>query len=105
MRKWKIRRDDQVVIISGKAKGEVGKVLKVFREKNLVLVEGINLSSKHTKPSSESAGGIIKKETPIHVSNISIFDSKTSKGTRIGFKLTEKKLKVRYYKKSGEILG
>jgi len=93
-----------VIVISGEYKGQQGKVLEVIPAKSRAIVEGVNMVSKHTKPNSESPqGGIIKKEAPIHISNLLLVDPSSGKATRIGRKLDEKTNKlVRYAKKSGE---
>jgi large subunit ribosomal protein L24 len=104
MTKLKIKSGDLVKIIAGDHKGLEGKVLRVFRDKNKVIVEGRNLVSVHTKPSAKNPqGGIIKKEAPIHVSNIALVDSKTKSATKVGFKIEGDK-KVRFSKKSNQVL-
>lgn len=104
MIKLKIKSGDTVLVIAGEHKGEQGVVLKVDREKNRAIVEGINLVSKHTKPSAKNPqGGIVKKEAPIHISNLSLIDPKTKKATRVGFEERNGK-KVRFSKKSKEVL-
>lgn len=104
MIKLKIKSGDTVLVIAGEHKGEQGVVLKVDREKNRAIVEGINLVSKHTKPSAKNPqGGIIKKEAPIHISNLSLIDPKTKKATRVGYEERNGK-KVRVSKKSKEVL-
>jgi large subunit ribosomal protein L24 len=101
--KFHIKKGDTVVINAGDNKGKQGRVLEVIRDKNKAIVEGVNMVSKSTKPNAKSPqGGIVKKEAPIHISNIALVDSSTGKATRIGRRLnTEGKL-VRYAKKSGE---
>jgi large subunit ribosomal protein L24 len=107
----KIRKNDSVVVIAGNSKGKTGKVLKVFPVKNRVIVEGINLRKRHTKPSQKSPqGGITEKEAPINVSNVMILDPKTNEKTRIGAKLiidekTGKKRSARISRTSGEMLA
>jgi large subunit ribosomal protein L24 len=103
--KLHIRKGDTVMIIAGDSKGQQGKVLKVNTDTNKAIVEGINMVSKHTKPNAKSPqGGIIKKEAPVHISNLMVIDS-TGKPTRTGRKLdTKKNLLVRYSKKSGEVI-
>lgn len=93
------------MIISGDSKGQQGKVLKVQIEKSRAIVEGVNMVSKHTKPNAKSPqGGILKKEAPVHISNLMVIDS-TGKPTRTGRKIDPKKNKlVRYSKKSGEVI-
>ena len=91
------------MVITGESKGQKGRVLEVNREKERVLVEGINMVSKHTKPNAKSPqGGIIKKEAPVHISNLMVIDPASGKPTRVGKKLNEKDKLVRYSKKSGE---
>jgi len=101
----KIRRDDEIVVITGKDKGKSGKVVKVLTDKNRVIVEGVNLVKKHQKPNPQLGvpGGIIEKEAPIHVSNIAILNPETGKGDRVGFRFEEDK-KVRFFKSNGETI-
>jgi len=106
----RIKKNDNIIVISGNDKNKTGKVLKVFPKVSRVIVEGINIRKRHTKPSQKSQqGGIIEKEAPIHVSNVMIVDPKTSKPTRIGSKViidekTGKKKIARVSKTSGEML-
>lgn len=100
----KIKKNDDVIILTGKYKGKKGKVLKAMPKENKVIVAGINLVKRHQKPSQENAGGIITKEMPIDVSNVSLMDPKDGKPTRVGYKIKDGK-KVRFAKKSGEIIG
>ena len=103
MSKLRIKKGDNVIVIAGNDKGKTGKVLSVAPAENRAIVEGVNLVSKHTKPNSKAPqGGIIKKEAPIHVSNLSLIDPKSGSATRVGYKFTEDGKKVRYAKKSGE---
>lgn len=98
----KIRKGDTVYVRSGEDRGRTGRVLRVIRDKQRAVVEGINIVSKSTKPSAKHPqGGIIKMEAPIHISNLSLIDPKTGKPTRVGIK-RENGVKVRYSKKSGE---
>jgi len=91
------------MVITGESKGQKGRILEVDREKSRALVEGINLVSKHTKPNTKAPqGGIIKKEAPIHVTNLMLIDPTSGKPTRVGKKLNDKDKLVRYSKKSGE---
>ncbi len=98
----KIKRDDEVIILAGKDKGKRGKVRKVL-DNNTVIVSGINMVKKHTRPNPQ-AGGIVEKEAPIQVSNVAIFNPSTGKADRVGFKV-EGDNKVRIYKSSGEAIG
>jgi len=103
MGKLHIKKGDIVIVNAGINKGQEGKVLEVFPEKKRAIVEGVNMVSKHTKPNAESPqGGIIKKEAPIHISNLNVKDPSTGKATRIGRKLNDNGKLVRYSKKSGE---
>ena len=101
MKKLHIKKGDTVYVNSGEDKGKTGKVLKVLVEKNRAIVEGVNMVSKSTKPSAKNPhGGIVKQEASIHVSNLSLIDPKSGKPTRIGRKINESGVKVRYAKKS-----
>ena len=101
----KIRRDDEIIVLAGKDKGKQGKVLKVIPAANRLIVEGVNLIKKHTKPNPQlgEAGGIVEKEASIHVSNVAIFNSKTGKADRVGFRLEGEK-KVRFFKSDGKLV-
>lgn len=102
-KKLHVKKGDTVMVITGESKGQKGRVLEVNREKNRALVEGVNLVSKHTKPNAKSPqGGIVKKEAPVHISNLMLVDPTTGKPTRIGRRLNDKEKLVRYSKKSGE---
>ena len=102
MKKFHIKKGDTVYVNTGNDKGKTGKVLEVLRDKDRVIVEGVNMVSKHTKPSAQHPqGGIVKQEAAIHISNVQLVDPETSKPTRVGYKEVEGK-KVRYAKKSGQ---
>ena len=104
MTKLKIKSGDLVRVIAGDHKGTEGKVLKVDREKNKAIVEGANMVSKHTKPSAKNPqGGIVKKEAPIHISNLSLIDPKSKEATKTGVRVEGDK-KVRFSKKSNQVL-
>ncbi|WP_222984890.1 50S ribosomal protein L24 [Flagellimonas meishanensis] len=104
MIKLKIKVGDTVTVIAGDHKGSEGKVLRVDREKNKAIVEGVNMVSKHEKPSAKNPqGGIIKKEAPMHISNLSLIDPKSGEATRVGFEMRDGK-KVRFSKKSNEVI-
>ncbi|MBA2628520.1 MAG: 50S ribosomal protein L24 [Rickettsiaceae bacterium] len=105
MSKLKIKKGDKVKVITGKSKGKVGDVLKVFPSEKKLIVSGVNLAKKHTKPTQTSEGGIVQKELPIHVSNVSHIDPKTNEITKVGYKILEDGKKVRFAKKSGEIIS
>jgi ribosomal protein L24 len=104
MMKLKIKTGDTVKVIAGDEKGKEGKVLRVDREKNRAIVEGLNLVKKHTKPNAQNPqGGIVEKEASIHISNLSLIDPKTKKATRVGFEVKDGK-KVRISKKSNVVI-
>ena len=104
MIKIKIKSGDVVRVIAGDHKGAEGKILKIDREKNKAIVEGVNMVSKHTKPSAKSPqGGIVKKEALIQISNVSHIDPKTKEATRTGVRIEGDK-KVRFSKKSNQVL-
>ncbi len=106
----KIRKNDNIMVIAGNDRGKTGKVLKVNPKKNRVIVEGINIRKRHTKPSQTNPqGGILEKESPINASNIMLLDPKTNEPTRIGSQIildekTGKKKRTRISKASGEMV-
>lgn len=103
MSKLHIKKGDTVFVNAGNDKGKTGRVLEVQIAKNRAIVEGINMVSKASKPNAQNPqGGIVKKEAPIHISNLNVLDPKSGKPTRIGRKLNEKGVLVRVSKKSGE---
>ena len=104
MKKLKIKSGDTVRVTTGDHKGSEGKILRIDREKNKAIVEGVNLVSKHEKPSAKNPqGGIVKKEALIHISNLSLIDSKSGETTRVGYEIKDGK-KVRVSKKSNEVI-
>jgi large subunit ribosomal protein L24 len=100
----RIRKGDQVVVITGKNKGQKGEVVRVAGDK--VVVSNVNLVKRHTKPNPQAnqAGGIVEKEAPIHVSNVMIFNPAAGKGDRVGFKVLEDGRKLRVFRSSGEAI-
>jgi large subunit ribosomal protein L24 len=104
-KKRHIRKGDLVMIISGDSRGQQGKILKMMTDTNKAIVEGVNMVAKHTKPNAKSPqGGIIKKEAPVHISNLMVIDG-SGKPTRTGRrKDARKNQSVRYSKKSGEVI-
>jgi len=102
----KIRKGDEVVILTGKDKGKRGLVTKAFPEGDKVIVENVNIIKKHQKPNPNMnvPGGIVEKEMPIHVSNVALYNSATGKADRVGFKILDDGRKVRIYKSSGEVI-
>ncbi len=103
MAKLHIKKGDTVYVNAGDDKGKTGRVLSVLTDKNKAVVEGVNMVSKSTKPSAKHPqGGIVKMEAPINVSNLNLVDPKSGKPTRVGHRVNENGVKVRYSKKSGE---
>ena len=98
-----VKKGDNVLVLAGKDKGKTGEITTVFPKENKVIIGGLNMVKRHTKPSQESAGGIVSKEMPIHVSNVALADPKTGKATRVGYKVEDGR-KVRFAKKSGEVV-
>jgi large subunit ribosomal protein L24 len=103
--KLKVKKGDRVVVISGSDKGKRGEILRVMPDEGRVLVSGVNLIKRHTKQSAKTQGGIISKESPIHVSNVSLVDPKTQKPTKVGYKILGDGTKVRVARKSGETIN
>jgi large subunit ribosomal protein L24 len=104
MASLKIKKGDHVVVLTGKDKGKHGEVLKVMREENRAIVKGIALMRRHQRQSATQDGGIISKEAAIHVSNLALEDPKDGKPTRVGFKFLKDGRKVRFAKRSGEVI-
>ncbi|MDP7380979.1 MAG: 50S ribosomal protein L24 [Alphaproteobacteria bacterium] len=102
--KFKIKKGDRVVVTTGRDKGKSGEVLAVQRDRNRVLVQGVNLVKRHQKPSQTAQGGIINKEAPLHISNVAHIDPKTDQPTRVGYRLLDDGRKVRFAKGSGEVI-
>ena len=102
--KMKIKKGDQVIVNTGKDKGKKGEVLKTMPDKSRLIVKGVNVVKKHTKPTQTSAGGIVEKELSIHVSNVGLADPKENKPTRVGYKTLKDGKKVRFAKRSGETI-
>ena len=102
--KLKIKKGDNVVVIAGKDKGKSGEVLRVMPSEMRVLVQGVNMVKRHTKPAMGNPGGIVEKEAALHVSNVAHLDPKDRKPTRVGFKTLDDGRKVRFAKRSGELI-
>ena len=102
--KLKIKKGDNVVVIAGKDKGKSGEVLRVMPCEMRVLVQGVNIVKRHTKQAMGNPGGIVEKEAPLHVSNVAHLDPKDRKPTRVGFKTLDDGRKVRFAKRSGELI-
>jgi large subunit ribosomal protein L24 len=103
-KKFKIKKGDRVIAIAGKDKGKTGEVLRVLRQDDRLLVQGLNMVRRHQKPSQLNPGGIIDKEAPIHISNVAHIDPKDDLPTRVGYRTIEGERKVRFAKRSGEII-
>ncbi len=100
----KIKKDDRVVVLTGKDRGRKGQVVRVFPKEGRLVVSGVNMVKRHTRPSqSDPQGGIKHKEAALHVSNVALVDPKTGEPTRVGFRIEGGK-KVRFAKKSGEVI-
>ena len=102
--KYKVKKGDKVAILSGKDKGKIGEILKMIPDSQRAIVQGVNMVKRHTAPSQAGAGGIVEKEATIHVSNIALLDPKDDKPVRIGYKKLDDGRKVRYAKRSGEVI-
>ena len=102
--KLRVKKGDEVIVIAGKDSGKRGEVLRVMRSDRRVVVQGVNMVKRHTRPSPTSPGGIEEKEAALHVSNVSLIDPKDNKPTRVGYKVLEDGRKVRFARRSGEII-
>ena len=102
--KLKVKKGDQVVVLAGRDRGAKGEILKVMPTEQRVIVQGVNIVKRHTKPSQMSQGGIEEKEAPIHVSNVAHVDPASEQPTRVGYRVLENGRKVRFAKRSGEII-
>jgi large subunit ribosomal protein L24 len=104
MAKLKIKKGDHVVVITGKDKGKKGEVLKVLPEENRAIVKGVAMVRRHQRQTTTQDGGIITKEAPIHISNLALEDPKDGKATRVGYKFLKDGRKVRFARRSGEVI-
>ena len=104
MPKMKIKKGDNVVVVSGRDKGKSGEVLRVFPTESRVIVQGVHVARRHTRQSMGNPGGIVDKELTIHVSNIAHLDPASNKPTRVGYKFLDDGRKVRFARRSGEVL-
>jgi len=102
--KFKLKKGDQVVVTTGKDKGKKGEIIELIKDKSRLRVAGVNKVKKHTKPGAQGAGGIIEVELPIHISNVAIADPKTGEATKVGYKTLKDGKKVRFAKKSDEVI-
>ena len=104
MPKMKIRKGDHVVVVTGKDKGKHGEVLKMLPAENRAIVKGVSMVRRHQRQTASQEGGIITKEAPIHISNIALEDPKDGKPTRVGYKFLKDGRKVRFARRSGEVI-
>lgn len=100
----KFRKGDRVIVLTGRSKGKVGEVLKVMPKEHRAIVQGVNMIKRHVRPTMRTQGGIVEQEGPIDVSNLSHLDPKSNQPTRVGFRFLEDGRKVRFAKRSGEII-
>ncbi|HEX3210390.1 MAG TPA: 50S ribosomal protein L24 [Geminicoccaceae bacterium] len=103
-KKFKIRKGDRVIVVTGRDRGKQGEVLRVLRDEDRLVVQGVNMIKRHQRPSAGHPGGIIDKEAPIHISNVAHIDPAGQEPTRVGYKFLEGGRKVRFAKRSGEVL-
>ena len=105
MRKRKIRKDDEVIVLTGRDKGKRGAVLRIITKTDRVLVEGVNVTKRHVKPTqAEPQGGIVEREAPGHISNVALIDPESDRPTRVRYKNLEDGRKVRVAARSGEVI-
>ena len=102
--KLKVKKGDKVVVITGRDKGKSGEVVRVMPRESRLIVAGVNMVKRHQRQSLKDQGGIVEKEAPIHVSNIALADPQSGKPTRVGYKVLEDGRKVRFAKRSGELI-
>lgn len=105
MKKFKLKKGDKVIVLTGKDKGKIGDILEMHIQDDKALVSGVNEVKKHQKPSRSSQGGIVTKLMPVHISNIAFYDEKSKKASRVGFKILKDGEKKRFAKRSDEIIG
>ena len=101
--KLKVRKDDEVVVTTGRDKGKSGKVIRVIPDELRVVVQGVNMVKRHTRPAQGRQGGIVEKEAPIHISNVAHLDPKDRSPTKVGYKTVDGR-KLRFARKSGELI-
>lgn len=104
-KKLKIKKGDQVIVRTGRDKGKIGEVIHLIKDADRLVVRGVNMVKRHQKPSQTDAGGVVQKESSIHISNVALVDPKENKATRVGYKTLENGEKVRVAKLSGETIG
>jgi large subunit ribosomal protein L24 len=104
IKKFKIKKGDRVIVVSGRDRGKQGEVLRVERKEDRLIVQGVNMVKRHSRPSAGHPGGIIDKEAPIHISNVAHVDPSSNRPSRIGYRFLEDGRKVRFAKRSGELI-
>lgn len=102
--KLRIKKGDEVVVLTGRDRGKIGAITRMFLKKNQVIVQGVNVAKRHTAPSAGHPGGIVDKEMAIDISNVALMDPKDRKPTKVGYRFLEDGRKVRYAKRSGEVI-
>ncbi len=102
--KLRLRRGDEVIVVSGRDKGRKGRIVRMQRDRERVIVQGANMVKRHTRPSAGQPGGIVEKEAALHISNVALVDPKTGEASRIGYKFLKDGRKVRFAKASGEVI-
>jgi len=103
-KKFKIRKGDRVTVVTGKERGKTGEVLQVLRQDDRVLVQGVNMIKRHMRPSPANPGGIIEREATLHISNVALIDPKSQEATRVGYRVLDDGRKVRFARRSGEVI-
>lgn len=104
MKKFKIKRNDTVIVVAGKHKGSTGKVLSVLRDRDRVIVEKVNLVQRHVKPRGDQPGGTVEKEASIHISNVALYNEGEGRKMRVGWRVLDDGRKVRFDKKTGAVI-
>ncbi len=106
MKQFRIHKDDKVVVVAGKDAGKIGKVVKILRKSDRIVVEKVNMVKRHVRPNPyrQQPGGIIEKEMPLHISNVMVMCDACAKATKVGYRYTEDGKKVRFCKKCNEII-
>jgi large subunit ribosomal protein L24 len=104
MKKFKIKKGDRVVVITGRDRGKQGEVLRVLRQDDRLIVQGVNVVKRHMRPSARQPGGIVEKEAAIHISNVAHIDPASNRPTRVGYRIQDDGRKVRIARRSGDVL-
>jgi len=102
--KRRVKKGDEVMVMTGRDRGKIGEVVRISTADDRITVQGVGLAKRHTQPSASNPGGIVDKEMPLHISNVSLLDPKDRKPSKVGYRVLEDGRKVRFSKRSGEIL-